>query len=144
MQFFEVKDKYSSVADDGAPCTKAEDYALQALSFTEAEARITAHMEPYITGDFEVCAIKKANYGAVVFNGGGRYYLVKYILISVDENGGKEKRHPMHVLFEEEDIDRAKEHARDYMRGSLLDYDIASIRETGIIEALLYDDGQTA
>ena len=142
MQFFEVRIKYDAVGIDGSREKKTETYALQVLSFTEAEARITSHMEPYVNGDFEVCAIKKANYGEVKYHGGGRYYLVKYNLVTIDEISGKERKHAVHVLFEAPDIDKAKEHAHGHMSGTLLDYEIVFIKETDIVDALLFDGGQ--
>src|SRR3712207_8383839 len=39
-----------------------EPYLVDALSFTEAEARIIEEMTPFITGEFTVSDIKRANY----------------------------------------------------------------------------------
>ena len=54
MRFFEVKVKLDKVQADGTTKTVSETYALDAMTFTDAEARITKEMQPFITGDFEV------------------------------------------------------------------------------------------
>lgn len=138
MEFFEVKIKYDKTMDDGLVKKVSETYGLQVMSFTEAESRITEEIAPYITGEFEVTHEKRAQWTECRFNGGDRYYLVKFILIYPGDDG-KEKRHPMHVLFQEESIDRAKEHAREYMAGSMTDYEIQSIKETDILDVFMYD-----
>ncbi len=62
MRFFEVKVKYDKMLETGAVKTVTETYALDALSFTEAEAKITDKMRPFIQGSFEVTAEKIAPY----------------------------------------------------------------------------------
>ena len=51
MSWFECKVKFDKMMDDGIQKTVTEAYLVDALSFTEAEARITEEMEPYISGD---------------------------------------------------------------------------------------------
>lgn len=136
MQYFEVKIKIDKVLEDGAQKKVSETYAVDALSFTEAEARITAFMQPYITGEFAVTHIKKAQYNDVALNDGDLHFLVKYNLLTVDEVSGKERKQAMYVLFRDGNIDKAKEHAREYMKAAITDYDIEFIKETGIIDVI--------
>lgn len=107
------------------------------MTFTDAEARVTKEMEEYVTGDFEVVAEKRAQYSEVVFNGGDLYFLVKYNLITIDEVTMKERRKALYVLFQEENIDRCKEHAREHMSGCVCDYEIESIKETKILDVFM-------
>lgn len=137
MRFFEVKVKLDKVQADGTTKTVSETYALDAMTFTDAEARITKEMQPIITGDFEVMAEKRAQYSEVVFNGGDLFFLVKYNLITIDEVTMKERRKAMYVLFQEVDIDKAKEHAREHMRGCVTDYEIEAIKETKILDVFM-------
>ena len=139
MRFFEVKVKLDKVMSDGTTKSVSETYALDAMTFTDAEARITKEMQPFITGDFEVVAEKRAQYNEVVFNGGDLFFLVKYNLITIDEVTLKERRKAMYVLFQEEGIDKAKEHARDHMRGCVIDYEIEAIKETKILDVFAPD-----
>lgn len=140
MTYFEVKIKIDKVLEDGTEKNVSETYAVDALSFTEAEARITERMRPYITGDFEVTHEKKAQYREVVFNEGDLFFLVKYNLITIDESTGKERRNAMYVLFRDDTIDKAKEHARSYMKGTVVNYEIEAIKETKIIDVFTNGD----
>lgn len=137
MRFFEVKVKLDKVQADGSTKSVSETYAIDAMTFTDAEARVTKEMEQYVTGNFEVVAEKRAQFSEVVFNGGDLYFLVKYNLITIDEVTMKERRKALYVLFQEENIDRCKEHAHEYMKGCVCDYDIESIKETKILDVFM-------
>lgn len=136
MDFFEVKVKYDKMLEDGKEKRVSETYAIDAMTFSEAEARITKEMQPYITGEFFVAAEKRAQYDEVVFNEGDIFFLVKYVFITIDELG-KEHRTAQYVLFRDTTIDGAKESARDHMRQTPIDYEIESIKETKILDAFL-------
>ena len=141
MLFFEVKVKYDKMMENGVIKSVTETYALDALSFTEAEARITDKMRPYISGEFQVMAEKRANYSeAVLDDEGDLFFLVKYNYITVDPTTEKEKRSPNYVLFRQPDIDNAKEKAHDHMRRCMVDYEIEFIKETKIVDVFLYSD----
>lgn len=139
MLFFEVKIKIDKVLEDGTEKKVSETYAVDALSFAEAELRITNVMQPYIVGEFDVTHIKKAQYGEAVFNDGDLFFLVKYNLITLDEKSGKEKRNAMYVLFRDATIDKAKEHAREYMKAAITDYEIEFIKETAILDVFMQE-----
>ena len=60
--FFECKIRYEKVAENGMNKKVSEQYLVDALSFTEAEARIISEMTPFISGEFTVSDIKRSNY----------------------------------------------------------------------------------
>ena len=49
--WFECKINYEKVGEDGIQKKVTEPYLVDALSFTEAEARIIEEMRPYISGE---------------------------------------------------------------------------------------------
>ncbi len=51
--------KYEKVMEDGLQKQVVEQYVVDALSFAEAEQRITEEMSQYISGGFEVTDVKK-------------------------------------------------------------------------------------
>ena len=59
--WFECKVKYDKMMENGMQKKVSEPYLVDALSFTEAEARIIKEMTPFISGDFSVANIKRAN-----------------------------------------------------------------------------------
>lgn len=136
MRFFEVKVKVDRMMSSGAMKNVSEIYAVDAMTFTEAEARTTECVHTETEGVFEVIAEKRAKYDEVVFNDGEMFFLVKFILITYND-GGNERRNPKFVLFRAESIDKAKEHAREHMRLSFLEYEIEYIKETKIVDVLL-------
>ena len=60
--WFECKIRYEKVMENGMQKKVTEPYLVDALSFTEAEARIIEEMTPFISGEFTVSDIKRANY----------------------------------------------------------------------------------
>lgn len=138
MDFFEVKIKYDKVMDNGAEKAVTETYAMDAMSFTEAEAMITEYMTPIITGEFVVKAIKRAQYHELVKAGEEKFFLVKYNIITIDEKSGNEKKTLIQVLFQADTIDEAKDAARKEMGKSLVDYELVCVKETPIIEMLTH------
>ena len=65
--YFECKIRYEKMQEDGLQKKVTEQYVVDALSFAEAEARITEEMSVYISGEFEVMDVKKAAYKEIFF-----------------------------------------------------------------------------
>ena len=53
-KWFETKVKYDKMMEDGTMKPVPETYVVDALSFTEAEERITEEMSSYVSGEFDV------------------------------------------------------------------------------------------
>ena len=135
MRFFEVKVKYDKMLETGAVKTVTETYALEALSFTEAEAKITDKMRPFIQGSFEVTAEKIAPYTNLIRGDSDLYYQVKYTFTSVNEiTGAESKKHLETILINAEDFDEAKMKANEYMLHSGVDWTIDTLKETSIVD----------
>ena len=67
-QWFETKVKYDkTMLDTGAIKSVTEPYLVDALSFTEAEARITKEMEPFVSGELTVTAVRKVRFEDVLY-----------------------------------------------------------------------------
>jgi hypothetical protein len=60
--WFECKIRYEKIAENGMNKKVTEPYLVDALSFTEAESRIIEEITPFISGEFTVSDIKRANY----------------------------------------------------------------------------------
>ena len=144
MRFFEVKVKYDKMQDNGALKAVTETYALDALSFTEAEAKITDMMRPQIKGSFEVTAEKIAPYTNFIRGQHDLYYQVKYTFTSVNEITGTEsKKHLETILINAEDFDEAKAKAVSYQHECVLDWQIDTLKETKIIDVFTSLDNVT-
>jgi hypothetical protein len=130
--------------DNGALKAVTETYALDALSFTEAEAKITDMMRPFINGSFEVTAEKIAPYTNFIRGQHDLYYQVKYTFTSVNEITGTEsKKHLETILINAEDFDEAKAKAVSYQHECVLDWQIDTLKETKIIDVFTSLDNVT-
>lgn len=136
--WFLCKVSYEKILENGMQKKVTEPYLVDALSFTEAEARIIEEMSPFITGEFTVSAVGRERLTEVFFNKGERYYKVKINFITLDERSGVEKKTPAKMLVEAENIKEAISVFEEKMRGTLSDYVIVSVSETAIMDVFQY------
>lgn len=137
---FEAKISYGKEVEPGMMKKVSESYLLDVMSFTEAEARIIKEMEPFISNEFCVTSIKRANYSELICNeDGDRYYACKVEFICIDEKSGAEKRTANNMLVRACNIDDAKNYLNAGMKGTLADYELVSIKETKIMDVFLHD-----
>lgn len=130
---FEVTIRYDKMMDNGVVKTVTELYIIDAVSFTEAEARITKEMEPYISGDFRVVKEKITNIEEVITTEdptADRFYKVKHNILTVDEKTGKMKRTPMYLLFQASSNDDARDRYYAYIKTWMADCELDTIAET--------------
>ena len=85
--WFECKIRYEKVMENGMNKKVTEPYLVDALSFTEAEARIIEEITPYISGEFTVSDIKRANYSELFpseEDAADRWFKCKLFFITLD------------------------------------------------------------
>ena len=108
--WFECKVKYDKTQENGSVKKVSEPYLVDALSFTEAEARITEEQRPFISGEFSVDAVKRTKIAEIFFNDGAdRWYMVKVAFITIDEKTAKEKRSVSQILVQASNFREALE-----------------------------------
>lgn len=112
-----------------------EPYLVDALTFTEAEARIIEEQTPFISGEFTVSAVKKTRISEIFWDeSGDRFYMTKVNFITLDEKTGVEKKSMSYILVQASDFPSALENFQKSMKGSMADYEIASIAETPLMD----------
>lgn len=133
--YIETKVKFDKMMENGTVKKLNIPYLVDALSFTEAEARIIEEVRPFISGEFSVSAIKKTKIAEIFRNEtGDRWYNVKVEFISIDERTATEKKTASHFLVQACDFRNALENFVDGMKGTMADFEIASITETKIMD----------
>lgn len=135
--WFECKIRYEKTMEDGTQKKVTELYTVDALSFTEAESSIIEEMSSYISGEFEVRDIKKAAYGEIFFSdepSADRFYKAKLQFITLDEKTEKEKRSTVNYLVHAASLPGAVKNIDEVMGGTMIDYVIASVAETQIMD----------
>lgn len=142
-QWFETKVKYDkTMLDTGAIKSVTEPYLVDALSFTEAEARITKEMEPFVSGELTVTAVRKVRFEDVLYHeGGDRWYKVKINMITIDEKTGAEKRSASFSLVQASEFKLALDYFLEAMKSVLFDFEIVNITEMAYIDVFGADLG---
>ena len=141
--WFECKVSFDKIMEDGKQKRVTEAYLVDALSFTEAEARIIEEVAPFISGEFTVKDIKRAKISELFFNeNGDRFYKIKVYFITLDEKSGAEKKTAAQMLAQASNLKDAIAVLEKGMKGTLVDYEIASVTETQLMDVFPYEAGE--
>lgn len=132
--WFECKVRYDKMQENGTVKKVSEPYLVDALSFTEAEARIIEEQTPYISGEFSVSAVKRTKITEIFWcDGGDRWYLTKVAFVQIDEKGNEKKTSTL-ILVQASTFREALDNFVKGMGTSMQDYDIQSITETQLMD----------
>ncbi len=140
--YFETTVKYEKTAENGKVVKISEKYLIDAVSFTDAEARIIQEMKPFISGEFVVSAIKRARINEIFENvkfESDRYFKAKVNFITINEEKSVEKKTASYMLIRATDIKDAREALEFGMKGTIADYEVESITETKIVDVYNYN-----
>lgn len=139
--YFECKVRYEKMGENGLVKKVNEPYLVDALTFTEAEARVTEEVKPFISGDFDVAAAKKTKIAEIFWANidiADRFYLVKANFITIDEKSAQEKKTATLILVQASDFHGALKRFEEGMKDTMADYEIAAISETPIVDVFNY------
>lgn len=139
--WFECKVRYEKMMENGVGKKVTEPYLFDALSFTEAEARIIEEISPFISGEFTVSDIKRANYSELFFaeeDSADRWFKCKVTFITLDEKSGAEKKSSTYMLVQAADLRDAIKKLDKGMEGGMADYQISAVTETPIMDVYPY------
>ena len=133
--WFECKARFDKMMENGALKKVTEPYMVDALSFTEAEARIIEELTPFVSGEFSVSAVKKTKISEIFWDDSAdKWYLVKVAFITIDEKTAAEKKSISQILVAASDFKGAYDNYMEGMKGTMADFDIVSINETPIMD----------
>lgn len=134
--WYETTVRYErSKGDENNIATEA--YAVDALSFAEAEQRITEEMESYCSGEFDVKKIAIAPYAEVFFSedeGDDKFFRATVAMITLDERTGKEKKTNVNFLVQAKNIETAHRYVVDAFLNTQIGYEINRLVETKILD----------
>lgn len=138
--WFECSVIVPKVQDDGNVRNVNEVYTVDALTFTEAEMRITEEMQPYVAnmvGGFSIKNINPAQYKEIFFSENkddGKWFKMKVAFTTYDERTNKPKDSNVFYLVQADNSNRAQSYMNEVMRQSMQDYRIVSNVETRIMD----------
>ena len=141
MTLYECGIRYERTMRNGMSKIVTELYLVDACSFAEAEGRITKEMKPYISGYFDVVTIKRTNYSEIVENcadSADKWFKAKLMLVTFDEKTDKEKKQAVYFIVKASDINNAHICVVEHMKGSVMDFEIATLDETKIMDIFRY------
>lgn len=148
-QWFECKVTISKKADDlvegASQQPKSEIYLVDALSFTEAEARITKELEPFVSvsGVLIVDGVAKRRYAEIVALGGDKWYKVKYYTVEEDPKTAKEKKTTYYDMVQAGDLKSAYDNFIEYHKSDMLDFEVEQVVETKVMDVFGADLNST-
>jgi hypothetical protein len=137
MKRFQCKINYEKIARNGARVKVTELYLVDdALNYTEAEARIIEEMKPYISGDFEVADIKRANYYDIFYSNdiyADKYWEFKVEFVTLDAKSGAAKYSDVRILVFSGSLQDAINTLNAWMKKTIVEsHRVKSVKETAI------------
>ena len=140
--WFSVRVQYDKVDERGKSVKAKEVYLIDALSFTEAEARAIGELAPYISGEMRVTAMKIEDI-AEIFNtedeAADRWYRVKAVFIQLNEKTLKQQKSAQISLVKGKSTEDATNRFHEGMKGTMADYEIHTVSETQFMDVFFYD-----
>lgn len=138
--WFEAKLKYNRVSESGYEQLVTEAFMLDAVSFTDAETRMTEKAQELTNGEFAVKDIKQSQIAEVLsFADGEWWFKCKINLVTINEESGNEKKTASYFLVEADNIDEASARLQESLSDMLVPYDVVTINRTNIADVFPYD-----
>ena len=141
-KFFEVKIQYQKMQEDGKEKKVTEQYVVEAMSFTEAESRITEEMTPYTDGDLDVVSEKIAPYNEIFISDNStddKWFVSKVAFITIDEKTAKEKKQTFRYLVQARTSELAMDYTKEMFSHGMSDYSIDAVQDTPTLDVFLHE-----
>ena len=133
--WFECKVRYDKMMENGVVKKVTEPYLVDALSFTEAEARIIEEQTPFISGDFSVSAVKRTKISEIFRDeNADKWFLAKVAFITIDEKTAAEKKTVSQILVAGTSFKAAYDNFMEGMKGTIADFELVSLAETPLMD----------
>ena len=141
--WFECKVKYQKIDENGRERQVNENFLLDAVSFTDAEARIIAMMQSMVRGEFIVTDIRKSKIAEVFpFEVGEWWFRATINLVAIDEEAGREKKLRSIYLIQADDIGEALTRLDESLSFLIVPYVISALAVSTIADVFPYVPGQ--
>ncbi len=142
--WYQGKIRYQKVDEKDRTIKITEVYLVDAVSYTDAEARVYETVAAN-TPDFQLFGLSKLRIHEVFFveDGAETWFKVKVNFISFDEKSQKEKRTAYMMLINAETPLEAYQLIEERL-GTVEDYQITDINITNILEVIPYEKPEEA
>jgi hypothetical protein len=134
-EWYEVVVAYEKLGEDGLAKKTKDTVVVEAASLGDAEERVLEEFASSSIGETKCIKAGLANYKEIFFaDDGDIFYKAKVNFITLCEGSGKEKKTANYYLTNASSIENARRNIVEVFNGTMIDYVIATIGESGIIE----------
>ena len=142
--WFECKIKYDFTDEYGKLKSASEGYLIDAVSFTEAEARVHKLLKDEVPYNFIVSGIRKAKIDEIVFSDleDIKWYKSRVVYVDLDEQTGKEKKTGHVIYVAGVDLTEALVNLKDSQSTLMIDWGVDSIGLTKILDIFPYTESE--
>lgn len=137
--WYECRVRSLKVDQNGFEKKVTDTYLLDAVSYTDAEARVYEIMPTITKGDFKVVKISPSNITEIINNGNGEWWWkAKISLVTIDEEGGKEKKMNNYLLVSANNMAAAVVYLSEGLSYMLVPYFLESMALSQVVEVYPY------
>ncbi|MBC7923065.1 MAG: DUF4494 domain-containing protein [Ferruginibacter sp.] len=142
--WFQCKIRYQKELDNGSLKTINEAYLVDAMSFTEAEARL--HQELSGTHrEFDLVNVSRMRLADLFhYDDAETWFKCKVTYVTVDERNGQEKKVNNVMLVSAANAKQAYERIEESLKTMLVPFDITDINTSNILEIFPYAKDEVA
>lgn len=139
QKWFKCVVNYLKIDDDGRERKVSEAYLIDAVTYTDAEARIISQVATMVRGEFVVKQITQTNIVEIFPNENGEWFFIgKISIVTIDEKAGKEKKINESFLIAADDLKGALKAFEDGLSYILVPYQITSLAVSNIVDVFPY------
>jgi hypothetical protein len=132
--------KYAKETEEGLLKSISEQYLIDAVSHTEAEAIIYEKLGSIIRGDFQLTRLVKSNIIEVFnYEDSEIWHKCKVSYLVADGETGKEKRVNQYMIVTAENVKQAFDRIQESLSNMLVSFRVPAITESPIIEVYPYE-----
>jgi Domain of unknown function (DUF4494) len=133
--WFSCKVKYQKEDEQGRVKNVTEAYLVDALSFTEAEAKIYEEIGQRVMGEFQVTSISKSRIMDVFeYPDADTFYSCKVTYMIADADSGKEKKVTNLMIVTAHHVKEAYDRIHESLNNMLVTFIVPEVKESNIIE----------
>ena len=133
-RWYTVKVKYNKKSEEEGKDPKKvnEAFLFQAVSFTDAEARINKEIGQTAVGEFLVHSMSITEMTDVVRGDGGSWYTCK--TISEYEDDGKKYKDKYSYMVEAESVNHASDMLDESLKDAMFTYEITNVALSPVVD----------
>lgn len=140
MKWIDVKVRHMRTMENGTKKKVRDLFMAQAMTCAAAERRVVEELLETENGDISVSSATKTKIAEVVPDaaGAGRWYRVRYAIVTINERTKKIKRHSEYTLVQASDFADAIERFNLSMKGTIVDWETEAVQVTDYADVLPY------